>query len=146
MRLITIMLLILLSACSSQSIYQTQGVKKPEGRKLYGSPQEDKQAIVQQKGKILYMVTSYYGEQFHGKYTSNGEIFDMYKLTCAHKELPFGTRLRVTNEDNGKSVIVRVNDRGPFIYGRDLDLSYAAAVEVGLIEAGVKSMKVEILD
>ena len=94
----------------------------------------------------MYMVSSYYGSKFHGRQTSNGEIFDMYKLTCAHKTLPFNTRLKVTNEDNGKYVIVRVNDRGPFIHGRDLDLSYAAAREIDLIAEGVKKVKVEILN
>ncbi|MBN1327762.1 MAG: septal ring lytic transglycosylase RlpA family protein [Candidatus Cloacimonetes bacterium] len=94
----------------------------------------------------MYMVCSYYGSDFHGKQTSNGEIFDMYKLTCAHKTLPFNTILKVTNEDNGQSVTVRVNDRGPFIYGRDLDLSYEAARQVGLIADGVKKMKIQILE
>ncbi|OQX70572.1 MAG: hypothetical protein B6D62_04420 [Candidatus Cloacimonas sp. 4484_275] len=84
------------------------------------------------------MMTSYYGKKFQGKRTSSGEIFDMNKLTCAHKTLPFGTRLKVINESNGKSVVVRVNDRGPFVAGRDLDLSFAAARKIGLIGIGVK--------
>ncbi|MCF7793439.1 MAG: septal ring lytic transglycosylase RlpA family protein [Candidatus Cloacimonetes bacterium] len=92
------------------------------------------------------MVCSFYGEKFQGKPTANGEIFDMEKLTCAHKKLPFGTRLKVTNEDNNKSVIVRVNDRGPFVKGRDLDLSKAAARKIGLIPYGVKKLKVEFLE
>ena len=91
-------------------------------------------------------MTSFYGTKFHGKPTSSGEVFDMNKLTCAHKSLPFNTILKVTNEDNGKSVVVRVNDRGPFIEGRDLDLSYAAAREIGLIGVGVKQLKIEILE
>ncbi len=91
------------------------------------------------------MVCSYYGEKFHGRPTANGETFNMEKLTAAHKTLPFGTKLRVTNEDNEKSVIVRINDRGPFVKGRDLDLSKAAAREIGLIPYGVKTMKVEFL-
>ncbi|HHE37868.1 MAG TPA: septal ring lytic transglycosylase RlpA family protein [Candidatus Cloacimonetes bacterium] len=92
------------------------------------------------------MVTSYYGKKFHGKPTSSGETFDMNGFTAAHKTLPFGTRLKVTNEDNGKTVTVRVNDRGPFKAGRDLDLSYGAAKKIGLIAAGVKTLKVEILE
>jgi rare lipoprotein A len=67
----------------------------------------------------------------------------MYDLTCAHKQLPFGTKLRVTNVSNGKSVIVRVNDRGPFIPGRDLDLSYGAARRIGLIKQGVGKVKIQ---
>jgi rare lipoprotein A len=70
----------------------------------------------------------------------------MYKLTCAHKSLPFGTMLKVTNPDTGQSVVVKVNDRGPFIDGRDLDLSYAAAQKVGLVAVGVKTMNVEVLN
>jgi rare lipoprotein A len=67
----------------------------------------------------------------------------MYAMTCAHKTLKFGTKLRVTNPDNNKSVIVTVNDRGPFIRGRDLDLSYGAAKEIGLMEKGVGRVKIE---
>jgi len=88
-------------------------------------------------------VASYYGGYFHGRRTANGEIFNKYALTCAHKTLPFDTILRVTNPTNGKHVVVRVNDRGPFRRGRDLDLSYAAAKEIGMIRAGVIKVEVE---
>ncbi len=73
------------------------------------------------------MVASWYGPGFHGRMTANGEYFDQNAMTAAHKTLPFGTRLRVTNPRNGVSVVVRINDRGPFIPGRDLDLSREAA-------------------
>jgi len=98
------------------------------------------------KGNVTYFVCSFYADKFHGRTTSNGEIFDMYKFTAAHKTLPFNTKLRVTNEDNEKSVVVRINDRGPFIKGRDLDLSFAAAKEIGLIPYGVKKLKIEFLE
>jgi rare lipoprotein A len=88
-------------------------------------------------------VASWYGSDFHGKPTSSGEPFDMYKLTCAHRIFPFGTRLRVTNISNNKSVICVVNDRGPFIKGRDIDLSYAAANEIDLIAVGVGEVMIE---
>ena len=91
--------------------------------------------------KYFYMVCSYYGKKFQGKTTSNGEIFDLNKLTCANKTLPFGTILKITDEDSGLSVNVRVNDRGPFVKGRDLDLSEAAAKKIGLIKYGVKNLK-----
>ena len=84
-----------------------------------------------------YVVASWYGEKFHGRPTSSGERYDMYGMTCAHKTLKFGTKLRVTNPDNNKSVKVTVNDRGPFIRGRDLDLSYGAARKIGLTDKGV---------
>lgn len=88
---------------------------------------------------------SYYGSRFHGRYTASGEVFDENKMTCAHKTLKFGTMLKVTSIASGKSVIVRVNDRGPFIKGRQLDLSYGAAKHIGMLKAGVATVKVIIL-
>jgi len=130
--------------CASSSGYTTKGVSKEPLHQKFGTAKSKE--TKKQQGKSLYMVTSYYGKKFHGKTTSNGEIFDMNGLTAAHKELPFGTILKVTNEDNGKTVTVRINDRGPFVAGRDLDLSLGAAKKVGLIAAGVKTLKVEILE
>ncbi|MEN8265081.1 MAG: septal ring lytic transglycosylase RlpA family protein [Nitrospirota bacterium] len=97
--------------------------------------------IPQQRGK--YVVASWYGHKFNGRLTASGERFDMYAMTCAHKTFNFGTKLRVINPDNNKSVIVTVNDRGPFIRGRDLDLSYGAAKKIGIIEKGVGRVKIE---
>lgn len=99
-----------------------------------------------QQGKIakFFVVASWYGEDFHGKPTSSGEIFDMNALTCAHKEYPFGTKLKVTNTSNNKSVECIVNDRGPFIKGRDIDLSYAAARQIDLIAPGIATVLIEI--
>lgn len=91
------------------------------------------------------MNASWYGPKFHGRPTSSGERYDMYRFTAAHKELKFGTRLRVTNPDNNRSVVVTVNDRGPFIRGRDLDLSYGAAKKIGLIDKGVGRVRTEYL-
>ncbi|MCX8010299.1 MAG: septal ring lytic transglycosylase RlpA family protein [Ignavibacteria bacterium] len=92
------------------------------------------------------MVASWYGEQFHGNSTANGEIFDQYEMTAAHKTLKFGTLLRITNPANNRSIIVRINDRGPYIEGRDLDLSYAAAKALNLTRPGVKKVKVEVVN
>jgi rare lipoprotein A len=83
-----------------------------------------------------YVIASWYGPEFHGKPTSSGELFDMYAYTCAHREYPFGTKLKVTHASNGRTVYCLVNDRGPFIDGRDIDLSYAAAKEIGLLNPG----------
>lgn len=91
------------------------------------------------------MVASYYASYFHGRKTASGETFDQYAMTCAHKSLPFDTRLIISNPKNGKSIQVRVNDRGPFRNGRDLDLSYAAAKEIGLIRPGVAEVEVYVL-
>lgn len=90
-------------------------------------------------------VVSYYAGDFHGKKTSNGEYFNMNAMTCASKNLPFNTILKVTNLANGKSVEVRVNDRGPFVPGRELDLSKAAAVQLDMIKSGTAHVKIEIV-
>ena len=96
-------------------------------------------------GVVYEWVSSFYGRDFHGRLTANGEEYDMYGLTCAHRELPFNTILRVTNPVSGETVTVRVNDRGPFITGRDLDLSQGAAERIGMIDRGVKTLNVEIM-
>ena len=92
----------------------------------------------------FYVVASWYGPDFQGRPTASGETFDMHAMTCAHKEYPFGTKLRVTNTANGKSVECIVNDRGPFVKGRDIDLSYAAAREIDLIGSGTAPVAVEV--
>ncbi len=88
---------------------------------------------------------SFYGADFHGKKTSNGEFFDMLDYTCANKELPFDTILKVTNLANGKTVEVRVNDRGPFVIGRDIDLSTQAAIDLEMTKSGLAEVKLEIV-
>jgi len=88
---------------------------------------------------------SWYGPGFHGKRTSNGEVYDQYELTAAHPSLPLGTRVVVTNLQNGKAVEVRINDRGPFVKGRSIDLSYAAARTLGMIGPGTVPVRVEVL-
>lgn len=95
------------------------------------------------RGNKQYVVASWYGPGFHGRRTASGEIYNMYALTCAHRELPFGTKLRVVNPQNNKEVRCIINDRGPFIAGRDLDLSYASAKEIGLIRPGVATVMIQ---
>lgn len=85
-------------------------------------------------------LASWYGLPFHGRRTASGERFDMNQLTAAHPWLPFGTRVLVRNPGNGRSVVVRINDRGPFKRGRIIDLSHAAARAIGLLSAGVQSV------
>lgn len=89
------------------------------------------------------MKVSWYGPRFHGRNTANGEIFDQTELSAAHKTLPFGTILRLTNPANKKSVVVRINDRGPFIEGRELDISKAAADSLGMRKRGVAKLTVD---
>jgi len=90
-------------------------------------------------------IASWYGPNFHGKQTASGEVFDMYAYTAAHRALPFGTLVRVTRLDSGASVVVRINDRGPFKKDRILDLSYAAARKIGLIESGTALVRLEVI-
>lgn len=97
------------------------------------------------KRQALSGSASWYGGKFHGRKTANGERYDMNKLTAAHKTLPFGTKVKVTNKRNGKSVVVRINDRGPYAKKRIIDLSRKAAQEVGMIKSGVAPVTVEIL-
>jgi rare lipoprotein A len=95
--------------------------------------------------EVQYGVASWYGWDFHGRPTSSGEIYDMYQLTCAHNTLPLGTTVMVTNLENGRSLELKVNDRGPFIKERIIDLSYAAAQILGIWEKGTAFVKVEVI-
>jgi rare lipoprotein A len=90
-------------------------------------------------------VASFYGERFHGRTTASGARYDMHALTCAHPSAPFGARLRVTDLESGRSVVVTVTDRGPFVRGRIVDLSLAAARRLGMVERGVARVRVERL-
>ncbi|MBO6135951.1 MAG: septal ring lytic transglycosylase RlpA family protein [Fibrobacter sp.] len=124
-------LAVLLSGCAA-------GNAKIASRKGYVRFPE-KQYASGEKAEIGLKIkgeASYYGPGFHGKQTASGEIFDQDDFTCAHKSLPFGTKLKVVRVDNGSSVVVRVNDRGPYVDGRILDLSVAAGKKIGLDKVG----------
>jgi rare lipoprotein A len=90
-------------------------------------------------------LASYYADAYQGRPTASGEPFDMHQMTAAHRTLPFGTVVRVTRVDSGRSVTVRINDRGPFVKGRVIDLSYAAASKLGMLRAGVVEVRVDVL-
>jgi len=90
-------------------------------------------------------IASWYGPGFHGERTASGEIYDMYAMTAAHRTLPFGTIVKVVDLDTKKSVVVRINDRGPFIEGRIIDLSYAAALELDMVERGLARVGLKII-
>jgi rare lipoprotein A len=90
-------------------------------------------------------IASWYGKKFHGHLTSNGEVYNMYGMSAAHKNLPLPTYVKVTNQSNQKSVIVRVNDRGPFHQGRVIDLSYSAAYKLDMLKTGTARVKVEAI-
>jgi len=90
-------------------------------------------------------VGSWYGANFHGKKTASGKRFNMHNYTAAHRSLPLGTQVRVVNLKNGRGVIVKINDRGPYIKGRIIDLSYAAAKSIGMVRSGIARVKVEVI-
>lgn len=99
-------------------------------------------------GKVLsrnHGVASWYGKKFHGRKTANGEVYNMYGLSAAHRTLPLGTVVRVTHRENRQKVTVKINDRGPFIRGRDIDLSFGAAKRLGMVVEGVAPVTIEVL-
>ena len=96
-------------------------------------------------GQVMKGVSSWYGPNFHGKYTSNGEVYNMHARTAAHKTWPMDTMVKVSNLQNGKSTIVRINDRGPFVRGRIIDCSFTAGKEIGLDRMGIAKVSIEVL-
>jgi rare lipoprotein A len=145
---ICVILVVILAACTPAGRYVTDKKTSPRSRYYRTLPLTERippSGENFRQGGSYRWVASYYGKKFHGKKTANGEIFDMHSLTCAHRELPFGTILRVINPDNRIFLDVRVNDRGPFIEGRDLDLSQGAAEQIGMLKEGVKELHIEIL-
>lgn len=133
-----VLVLGIFTGCSSTARFTSE--KKPTRKPEATSP-----VPLKKEEAVLTGVASYYGAKFHGRKTANGETFDMYGLSAAHRLLPFGTRLKVTNLANGKSVVVKVNDRGPFVDDRILDLSYGAAKELDMLGTGLASVQIEIL-
>ena len=97
-------------------------------------------------GDIQYGISSYYAEKFHGRRTANGEIYDMYGVSGAHQTLPLNTIVKVTNLENNKELVMKINDRGPFINDRIFDCSYGAAVKLEFISKGTTIVKVEVLE
>jgi rare lipoprotein A len=114
---------------------------------------QPRSTIIEQRGDVDRVdvvshqegLASWYGKEQHGHLTANGEHFDMYALTAAHKTLHMNTRVRVTRRDNGRSVVVRINDRGPYSHARIIDLSYAAAKALDMLDRGVAPVLIEVL-
>jgi len=156
--------LLTLSGCVSYPRYRTKPVtQKPTDKPKSDKPKSIEPKSTEKKDKPIpvpdlpidptrintkpYQIgySSYYAHKFHGRLTANGETFDMNGLSAAHRELPLGTIIRVTHLGNGNSVTLKVNDRGPFVEGRILDLSLGAARELDMIEAGVAKVMIEIV-
>ena len=125
-------IIIMYLGCTASPTFRRSEIKRPSVQ--WDLPQEPYQVGL----------ASYYGKKFHGRPTASGEIFDMYDMTAAHKTLPLGSQIQVTHLGNHRSIIVKVNDRGPFVEGRILDLSYGAAKEIGMIEEGVAEVRIDV--
>ena len=127
-------------------------IPKVEPRSKYGNPKsyvvfgKRYYTLPSSKGYVEQGIASWYGTKFHGRRTSSGETYDMYAMTAAHKTLPLPTYARVTNKKNGRSIIVRINDRGPFHDNRIIDLSYAAATKLGIVTLGTGLVEVRAID
>jgi rare lipoprotein A len=126
-----LLLVAVAGGCASSPRYRTGGAGSADGG-LYSSR-------FYQKG-----IASYYGRDFHGKRTANGEIYDMNGLTAAHRTLPFSTVLEVRNLENDRTVTVRINDRGPFVQGRIIDLSVGAARRIGMLGSGTAMVELRV--
>jgi rare lipoprotein A len=144
--IIIIFSLFLLVACGPKHRIIIERREPPPEKKevVKGEIKEEKIEKRESRG-VQYGVASWYGSDFHGRPTSSGEIYDMYQLTCAHNNLPLGSTVMVTNLENGRSLELKVNDRGPFVKERVIDLSYAAAQILGIWEKGTAFVKVEVI-
>lgn len=145
---ISIALATLLSSCAS---HRTQVIDTPETRGLKGWQKPYKvdgeryDPLMKHEGFVQDGLASWYGDDFHGGPTSNGETYNMHAMTAAHKTLPLGVYVRVRNKRNGGEVVVRINDRGPFVKERIIDLSFAAAKQVGIVDSGTAPVHIEAL-
>ncbi len=138
-------LAVLLFGCASSPRF-TRGNETPRPpvsstRSAPTTPSSNGRALLTLEG-----LASFYADDFHGRKTSNGETYDMHGLTAAHRNFPFGTRIKVTNLANGRTTLVRVNDRGPFHIDRIIDLSLGAARELGFEKEGTAKVKLEVIE
>ena len=147
-RIILLLVFFLLAACSPRYVVIEKRGSPPEKQEIKkkDTSAPDTQIERSESKGVQYGVASWYGGEFHGRATSSGEIYDMYQLTCAHNTLPLGTTVMVTNLENGRSLELKVNDRGPFVKERIIDLSYAAAQMLGIWAKGTAPVKVEVIN
>ena len=131
--------LLMAAGCASNTVYKNTTRSYTVAGKTYVS-------LKSAKGYSETGVASWYGKKFHGRKTASGERYNQNKMTAAHKTLPFGTRVRVKNLDNGKNVVVTINDRGPFKKGRVIDVSRAAAKKLGMINSGIAKVNIKVVD
>ncbi len=145
-RIFLLVLFFLIVACGPRHVVIDRRTPPPEKKEVKKEKSVPGAKIEKRESKeVQFGVASWYGGEFHGRATSSGEVYDMYQLTCAHNTLPLGTVVMVTNLENGRSLELKVNDRGPFVKERILDVSYAAAQMLGMWEKGTAPVKVEVV-
>jgi rare lipoprotein A len=136
---------VIIAACASKKSGVEQDRRVKASQRPYTVFGERYEPMRDHQGFVQSGIASWYGRDFHGKTTSNGERYDMHAMTAAHKTLPLGVFVKVRNRENGREATVRVNDRGPFVKGRIIDLSYAAAQKLGVDRAGTAPVRIEAL-
>ena len=144
-----IICILLLASCSVAPRYSSGEQSQTKKKYSPNKPEKVRQTNTKsnnERDHKLKGVSSWYGPNFHGKQTANGEIFDQYGITAAHKTLPLGTVVRVTNLDNGEWTILRINDRGPYVGDRVLDCSYGAAKKLDFMEKGTANVEIKIIE
>jgi len=146
-RIFFIIFFLLLMACGPKHriIIEERKIPPPEKKEVLKEEIKEEKIEKRESKGIQYGIASWYGGEFHGRSTSSGEIYNMYQLTCAHNTLPLGSMVMVTNLENGRSLELKVNDRGPFVKDRIIDLSYAAAQILGIWEKGTAFVKIEAI-
>ena len=135
----------LVLAVHSSFAYSPESPREPRGCQPYSVRGKHYKPLTTHAGFVQDGTASWYGSDFHGKETSSGEIYNMHAMTAAHKTLPLGVYVKVQNRKNGREIVVRVNDRGPFVGGRIIDLSYSAAKELGVVNSGTAQVQVAAL-
>jgi len=143
----TFLCTIFLASCGAHDrrIYRSDSIQSRKIQKPYVINGERYEPLSSHEGFVQTGIASWYGADFHGKKNSTGEAYDMYAMTAAHKTLPFGVHVKVLNQQNGRETVVRINDRGPFVGGRIIDLSYSAARELGVLQNGTSKVRIEAL-
>ncbi len=149
LRFTAILLSCLMISCSTAPRFAGSGSprERPDRSPATGG-ESNRESVPPTSGRVLLTlegIASYYATEFHGKLTSNGETYDMNGISAAHRTFPFGTLVRVTNLENSLHVVVRINDRGPFVEGRIIDLSLGAAKEISLIQKGTARVRLDVL-
>ncbi len=149
--LLVCLILVSLSSCNAFKVVRvpipipTFGLVGGGEEKVAAQTSPQKTVHASPSGKVYYGEASWYGKKFHRRKTASGERFNMYALTAAHPTLPFNTKVKVTNVKNGRTCVVRINDRGPFNNGRIIDVSLAAARKLGFEIDGITDVKVEVI-